>query len=358
MSTAILSLHQVSKKYGNTISANNLNLAIRPEEFFTLLGPSGSGKSTVLRMIAGLETPDSGDLYLNGVNVTSTPPWERHIGMVFQHYANFPHMNVEQNVGYGLRRANMSKADIKRRVAELLELVGMGGFESRRVTNLSGGEQQRIAIARALAPQPAILLLDEPLSALDEKIRREMQDELRNIQQQTKTTFIYVTHDQEEALTMSDRVAVLNRGDCVQCDAPEQIFRFPRTEFVARFFRGNNVIDATVTLREGGNYEIAFGNSNVVVPVDRSLSQTRTNKIAVRSEALMLGEHAVRGDMQVSATIEKISYRGIYTAYTLRLPDGQHITASTTQHIELKNGDSLEVGIAASDIVILEQEHA
>jgi ABC-type Fe3+/spermidine/putrescine transport system ATPase subunit len=207
---AILALEGVSKRFQTTVTADRISLSPRRGEFFTLLGPSGSGKSTILRMIADLEEPDGGSILYEGRDITAVAPWRRGFGMVFQQYANSPHMLVEENVAYGLRRQRLGREETARRVADLLDLVGLRGFEARRVTQLSGGEQQRVAIARALAPKPKILLLDEPLSALDEKIRREMQEELRRIQRTTGTTFIYVTHDQEEALTMSDRIAVLN----------------------------------------------------------------------------------------------------------------------------------------------------
>ena len=243
MAEPILELRHVRKRFGATVPADDVSLSIEAGEFFTFLGPSGSGKSTLLRIVAGLEQADAGEVILKGRAVGDVPPWRRHLGMVFQHYANFPHMNVAQNIAYGLRRRGLSRPEIGARVAELLDLVGLSGFEERRVSQLSGGEQQRVAIARALAPQPELLLLDEPLAALDEKIRREMQGELTKIQDATGTTFVYVTHDQEEALTMSDRIAVLHRGQCVQCDHPERIFRFPRTRFVASFFRGCNVLE-------------------------------------------------------------------------------------------------------------------
>ena len=246
MAGPILELRHVRKRFGATVPVDDVSLAIEAGEFFTFLGPSGSGKSTLLRIVAGLERADAGQVLLRGRDVGEVPPWRRHLGMVFQQYANFPHMNVAQNVAYGLRRRGLSRAEIRARVAELLDLVGLAGFEGRRVTQLSGGEQQRVAIARALAPRPELLLLDEPLAALDEKIRREMQGELTGIQEATGTTFVYVTHDQEEALTMSDRIAVLNRGRCVQVDEPERIFRHPRTRFVAGFFRGCNVLDARI----------------------------------------------------------------------------------------------------------------
>src|SRR5438093_2265288 len=244
MAEAILQLEEVTKRFDRTLAADRLSLTVHRGEFFTFLGPSGSGKSTILRMIAGLERPDAGRILIAGRDVEGVPPWRRNLGMVFQHYAIFPHMTVAQNVGYGLRVRRRPAVEIGEKVARLLTLVGLAGMAAKNVTLLSGGEQQRVALARALVLEPSLLLLDEPLPALDEKIRREMQAELKHIQQKTGTTFLYVTHDQEEALTMSDRIAVLNRGSCVQCDAPERIYRRPRTRFVAGFFRGCNVLDA------------------------------------------------------------------------------------------------------------------
>lgn len=352
MSNPLLRLDNLHKRFGARVSANGLSLDIRAGEFFTLLGPSGSGKSTVLRMIGGLETPDSGKILVQGQDITNTAPWHRKIGMVFQHYANFPHMNVAGNIAYGLRRTGLSKAAIDARVQELLALVGMRGFENRRVTQLSGGEQQRIAIARALAPRPAILLLDEPLSALDEKIRREMQDELRRIQQLTETTFIYVTHDQEEALTMSDRVAVLNEGLCVQCDGPTEIFQRPKTPFVARFFRGSNVVRAHIEQAGANQLRVSFGDASWEVT-----SSTRAaGEIALRSEAILLGEKAQDADVILAATIETAGYRGIYTHYRIRLPDGQHLAAASIDRTPLPQGTTIAAGINAADIVVLEKD--
>src|SRR5262252_1463932 len=231
MARAILELKGVTKRFGRTLTADELSLTVDQGEFFTFLGPSGSGKSTILRMVAGLETPDTGQILIDGQDVSTVPPWRRNLGMMFQKYAVFPHMTVAENVGYGLKVRGISGDAIKRRVGNMLELVGLSEYKDKNVTLLSGGEQQRVALARALAPQPRMLLLDEPLSALDEKIRREMQSELKHIQRKTGTTFLYVTHDQEEALTMSDAIAVLNQGMCAQYDPPEVLFRRPRNRF-------------------------------------------------------------------------------------------------------------------------------
>jgi ABC-type Fe3+/spermidine/putrescine transport system ATPase subunit len=350
---AILSLDGISKWFGETVTADDIHLEFAQGEFFTLLGPSGSGKSTILRMIAGLEEPDSGRILLDGADITGTPPWRRKLGMVFQSYANFPHMDVAGNVTYGLRRLAMGREEREARLAELLRLVGLEGFDRRPVTQLSGGEQQRVAIARALAPRPKILLLDEPLSALDEKIRREMQEELRRIQQSTAMTFIYVTHDQEEALTMSDRIAVLNRGVCVQCDAPEAIFRRPRTRFVARFFRGCNVLD--------GEHEIVEGRS--VLRIGSAGAELRMAGfppgrigVAIRGEDVHVGADAEGRELVLRARVEGRVYRGLYTDYRLVLEDGQSLSAMTGRQLAVAPGDEVAVGIDAAAVVPLHEE--
>ena len=347
----MLELRHLRKQFGSAVPADDVSLAVEAGEFFTFLGPSGSGKSTLLRIVAGLEHADSGQFCCAGA-MSATYPWRRCLGMVFQQYANFPHMNVAQNVAYGLRRRGLTRAEIAPRVAELLDLVGLAGFEQRRVTELSGGEQQRVAIARALAPRPELLLLDEPLAALDEKIRREMQGELTNIQEATGTTFVYVTHDQEEALTMSDRIAVLNRGRCAgrraRADLPP-----PRTRFVAGFFRGCNVLEASLERDDHGATLVLGG---------RRLAFTRRNGgagsqgVAVRGENLLLGEQARGAELVLPAVLARITYRGVYQDYRLRLDDGQELSATLTQRLPLVAGARVEVGIRADDIVLLDED--
>lgn len=352
--TTILALDDVTKQFGETVTADGISLSLQQGEFFTLLGPSGSGKSTILRMIAGLEQPDEGRILLEGKDITRLPPWKRGLGMVFQQYANFPHMSVADNVAYGLRRRDVTREERGDRVTELLKLVGLAGFGDRRVTNLSGGEQQRVAIARALAPRPKILLLDEPLSALDEKIRREMQDELRRIQQETGTTFIYVTHDQEEALTMSDRIAVLNLGHCVQCDAPEAIFRRPRTRFVARFFRGCNVVEGEHMVQEEQS-RLRIAGSEVTLP-QRFTGPTGKIGIAIRGEDIHLAEDAGRRDLVLEGRLQDQVYRGLYTDYRLELPGGHGLSAMIGRRLDVAPGDTISVGFDADALTPLEDD--
>ncbi len=342
----ILDLRSISKRFGDITPADGISLTVERGEFFTFLGPSGSGKSTLLRIVAGLDDADSGDVFLDGKNVREVPPWHRQLGMVFQQYANFPHMDVAANIAYGLRRRSSSQKEIEARVAELLHLVGLEGFEQRRVTSLSGGEQQRVAIARALAPRPVVVLLDEPLAALDEKIRREMQTELRAIQQTTGTTFLYVTHDQEEAATISDRIAVLNQGKLLQLDAPERLFRHPRTRFVASFFRGCNIVEI-----EAVDGQLTLAGQ----PLPEGLPLTRdSDAMAIRGEALRIGSS--KADLHLPAILDAISYRGLYHDYRLRLKDGQIVSAIATRPYDVAVGTSVTVGVDAGDLILLERD--
>ena len=231
-----IGLHGIKKWFGNFQAVDNVSLDIRSNEFFTLLGPSGCGKTTLLRMIAGFEFPQEGDLILYGENIAEMPPFKRPINTVFQNYALFPHMSVADNIGFGLKMLGKPKAEFQARVGEMLKLVRMEQFSKRQTSQLSGGQQQRVALARALAPQPKVLLLDEPLSALDYKLRKEMQIELKRLQTETGITFVFVTHDQEEALTMSDRIAVMSSGNILQVGGPREIYDTPANRFVAEFF--------------------------------------------------------------------------------------------------------------------------
>ena len=239
----LIELVGVSKSYGEEQVIKNLDLYILDNEFVTLLGPSGCGKTTTLRIIGGFVTPDTGKVIFDGKDITALPPNKRQLNTVFQKYALFPHMNVFENIAFGLRIKNTPEAEIKSRVGEMLEMVGLSGFEKRAVTQLSGGQQQRIAIARALVNKPRVLLLDEPLGALDFKMRQDMQYELKNIHKQAGITFIYVTHDQEEALTLSDTIAVMNQGIIQQIGTPEDIYNEPKNAFVADFIGDSNIID-------------------------------------------------------------------------------------------------------------------
>ena len=355
MAEAILQLDQVTKRFERTVAADRLSLSVHRGEFFTFLGPSGSGKSTILRMIAGLERPDAGRILIAGQDVERVPPWRRNLGMVFQHYAVFPHMTVAQNVSYGLRVRRRPPAEIGDKVARLLALVGLAGMAGKNVTLLSGGEQQRVALARALVLEPSLLLLDEPLSALDEKIRREMQAELKHIQQKTGTTFLYVTHDQEEALTMSDRITVLHDGAGVQCDAPERLFRRPRTRFVADFFRGCNILAADLVGRAPGRADIEVGGRRVTVPLDGvALPDASRLAVALRAEHGRVCRAAAACQARLDAVLVEVIYRGTNVDHVLAIPDGQRVVATSTRREAEAAGEPVACGFDAKDVILLE----
>jgi ABC-type Fe3+/spermidine/putrescine transport system ATPase subunit len=350
----ILQFEQVTKRFDRVLAADQLSLAVHRGEFFTFLGPSGSGKSTILRMIAGLEHPDAGRILIAGRDVAGVPPWRRDLGMVFQHYAIFPHMSVARNVAYGLRVRRRPAEEIAARVGRLLALVGLAGRADQAVTVLSGGEQQRVALARALVLEPSLLLLDEPLSALDETIRRDMQAELKHIQQKTGTTFVYVTHDQEEALTMSDRIAVLANGACVQCDIPERLFRRPRTRFVAGFFRGCNVLAADLVGGGKDHVQVRLGGQVMTVPLNGVRRPNRPHlDVAVRAEHLRVGRSAETCPTRLAAALLEVIYRGTNVDHVLELPDGQRAIATSTQR-EAEAGQAVTCGLDAADVILLE----
>lgn len=355
MTEPILELSHLEKRFGPTEAARDLSFSVLAGEFFTLLGPSGSGKSTVLRMIAGLEQPDSGTIIMEGRDISAVPPWERNLGMMFQQYAIFPHMTVAENVAYGLKVRGLARAAVRRRVDEMLALVGLTETGGKRATLLSGGQQQRVALARALAPSPRILLLDEPLSALDERIRRLMQAELKRIHQSIGTTFVYVTHDQEEALTMSDRIAVLDRGAFVQCDAPEPLYRRPRTRFVADFFRGFNVLTAEGTAAGGGRIAIRLAGREIVTDAPAQPGAHGELHLAVRSDNVRLGSPAGNRAVELPARALEVVYRGTALDYRCELSDGQSIIATTARPICLPAGDVVTLSIDLADLVVLEE---
>ncbi len=352
MPEIILELDRLTKRFGATVAADAISLSVPKGEFFTFLGPSGSGKSTILRMVAGLEQPDGGTIRIDGQDVAAVEPWHRNLGMMFQNYAVFPHMNVRMNVGYGLKARRLAPRVIERRVELMLELVGLANLADQNVTLLSGGEQQRVALARALAPEPRILLLDEPLSALDEKIRRDMQAELKRVHRRTGTTFLYVTHDQEEALTLSDRIAVINRGQCVQCDAPERLYKRPRTRFAAEFFRGCNVVEAEPTGRRGGT--ITFRLAGVAIDVPLGDVETPGRFVALRAENLHLGHSAQDQTCRLPATLVEATFRGTVFDYRLALTDGQMLVATTTRHLKMAPGSSVPIGFSPDSVIVLE----
>ena len=311
MNQNLVDLQNLKKEFDGTPVLRGISLSIKRREFVTLLGPSGCGKTTTLRIIGGFEQPDSGDVFFDGKRLNDVPPYQREINTVFQRYALFPHLNVAENIAFGLHIKKLDRADIKRKTAEMLELVGLRGFENRDVTSLSGGQQQRVAIARALVCEPRVLLLDEPLGALDLKLRKDMQIELKRIQQRTGITFIYVTHDQEEALTMSDRVVVMNHGVIQQVGSPTDIYNEPVNAFVADFIGESNIIDGVML-------EELQGSSSAAAPSSawtRASAGIRTVDVVIRPEDLKI---VYAGDGLLQGVVESIVFKGVHYEMMVR----------------------------------------
>jgi spermidine/putrescine transport system ATP-binding protein len=322
-------LEGVTKRFGDFTAVDDLSLDIERGEFFTLLGPSGCGKTTTLRMIAGFEDPTEGRVLLDGDVVTGLPAFKRPTNTVFQSYALFPHLSVEKNVAFGLQRQGIGKDEVRRRVAEELERVGLTREAGRRPRQLSGGQQQRVALARALVNRPAVLLLDEPLGALDLKLRKQLQVELKRIQREVGITFVYVTHDQEEALTMSDRIAVMNRGVIEQVEGPEEVYERPRTTFVAGFIGVSNLMPGEVVSATGDEAELRL-DSGVTVSTDaRGATTGERAHAVVRPEKLELSraeEPRANGKPAVEGVVESSLYLGTATQFVVRLGDSTAMT--------------------------------
>jgi spermidine/putrescine transport system ATP-binding protein len=315
-------LSGVTKRFGEFVAVGDLTLEIYEGEFFSLLGPSGCGKTTTLRMIAGFEEPTEGEISVAGEPMRGVPPYKRPVNTVFQSYAIFPHLNVFDNVAFGLRRAGVKGEELRKRVTEACEMVQLSGFEKRKPNALSGGQQQRVALARALVNRPNVLLLDEPLGALDLKLRKEMQLELKSLQHEVGITFIYVTHDQEEALTMSDRIAVMNEGRVQQVADPATLYESPRNRFVANFIGQMNVFSGTVQSVNGERVTLRTRRGvriEAVMSEENSVEVGAEAQAAVRPEKVRFGS---AGDNVINAEIRQTVYLGVSTQYIAELPDG------------------------------------
>jgi putrescine transport system ATP-binding protein len=328
---AYVRIANVTKKFGDFTAVDNVSLDIRRGEIFCLLGGSGSGKTTLLRMLAGFERPSSGSISIDGVNMSTIAPFERPVNMMFQSYALFPHMTVEKNVAFGLEQEHLGRDAIRRQVGEILEIVKMSGFGARKPHQLSGGQRQRVALARALVKRPKLLLLDEPLAALDKKLREHTQFELLNIQQRLGVTFIVVTHDQEEAMTLGQRLGVMNHGRIAQVGTPSDIYESPATRFVADFIGSVNMFEGQVS-EEGADFvRIQCGELGTPVRAERVLSQSRGATVwtAIRPEKIHISRRAPGGgpagppENAVRGTVREIAYMGDMSIYLVELASGK-----------------------------------
>jgi putrescine transport system ATP-binding protein len=334
-------IRNVTKKFGDVLAVNDVSLDIFKSELFCLLGGSGSGKSTLLRMLAGFESPTSGTIEIDGQDMTEVPPYHRPVNMMFQSYALFPHMNVEQNIAYGLKRDNMPRGEISDRVAELLSLVKLQDYGKRRPHQLSGGQRQRVALARSLAKRPKLLLLDEPLGALDKKLREETQFELVKIQESLGVTFIVVTHDQEEAMTLATRIGVMNQGEIAMIGEPTDIYEFPNSRFVAGFIGSANMVEGIVTEDEPDHVRIhsAELDSDIYVAHGVDCAPDQILWWAIRPEKMHLSREkpeGVHGANVTKGIVEEIAYLGDISLYQVVLGSGKRIRVSQTNSVRGK----------------------
>ena len=396
MAEVSLELKEIKKSFteGEAV-LDNISLEISKGEFITLLGSSGCGKTTTLRIIAGLEQPDAGSVWLDGREVTGLEPNQRDVNTVFQNYALFPHMNVAENIGYGLKLKKVPKSEIRKKVSQMLELVQLEGYEKRKPSELSGGQKQRVAIARALVNNPKVLLLDEPLGALDLQLRRAMQIELKHLQKKLGITFIYITHDQEEAINMSDRIAVMRDGRIEQIGTPDEIYNHPKTSYVATFVGNANILHGVAESIQGQNAIVKIGNDKVIVKLETSQQNTEDTGVkqylsagekvtlAVRSENILLQETAVIGDTGtdyrdavdisvadgsldahnknsvsgLQATVTEKNFAGGQLRVTLKLSDGTQLIASRYGiDASVAEGQTVRCSFLPTDAVLVDRE--
>ncbi len=325
-------IENVTKKFGAFVAVNNVSLNIYENEFFCLLGGSGCGKSTLLRMLAGFDSSTSGKIYIDGIDMEGTAPYDRPVNMMFQSYALFPHMTVESNIAFGLKQDRISKAQITKRVQDMLELVQLTQFAQRKPHQLSGGQRQRVALARALVKQPKLLLLDEPLAALDKKLREETQFELVNIQEQTGVTFMVVTHDQEEAMTLSSRIGVMNAGEIVQTGTPTEIYEYPGSRFVADFIGSVNIFEGRIIEDEADHVRIESEEAGCSLYIDHGVTTTSGAQVwvAVRPEKITISRDKPDANENcTSGTVQEIAYMGDLSIYHIELESGKRMRVTT-----------------------------
>jgi spermidine/putrescine transport system ATP-binding protein len=322
-----LILKNLTKSYGDFNAVDDLSLVIPKGSFFALLGPSGCGKTTTLRMVAGLEEPTAGSIFVGETEITDMKPYRRPVNTVFQNYALFPHLSIFENIAFGLRRRGISDAEVKTAVDKVLSLVELPQLATRKPNQLSGGQQQRIAVARAIVNRPALLLLDEPLGALDLKLRRQMQIELKWIQTEIGITFVHVTHDQEEAMTMADTIAVMNKGKIEQMGTPEDLYDSPKTAFVANFLGQSNLIPGEVSGNDGNNLIVDLFGTKVAVPKARSSAHGSSVLVGVRPEKFRIAAEgkSTHGNVLTGGVVSDVSYIGVSTQYQVEMPWGKEV---------------------------------
>lgn len=341
----IIELKGITKSYGKDTILDNLSLNIKKNEFLTLLGPSGCGKTTTLKIIAGFETADSGQVVFENNIINNIPPYERQLNTVFQKYALFPHMNVYENIAFGLKLKKMPKDVIDQKVKEMLKLVALEGYEKRDIEALSGGQQQRVAIARALVNEPKVLLLDEPLGALDMKLRKGMQIELKRIQQKLGITFIFVTHDQEEALTMSDTIVVMNKGEIQQMGSPEDIYNEPANSFVAKFIGESNIVDGIML----DDFKVEFGG-RIFDCVDKGFEKNEAIEVVIRPEDFEMVKYE---EGMLKGTVTSVIFKGVH--YEIEVKDENHTwILHNTKHAEI--GSKIGLSLDPESIHIMKKE--
>lgn len=351
----IVIIKSLEKVYDDVVAVDHIDLNIKEGEFITFLGSSGCGKTTTLRMIAGFEEPTSGEITIEGKDVKNLAPHERNVNTVFQSYALFPHMNIEQNIGFGLKMKKMPKAEIKERVRDVLKLVQLSGYENRKPNQLSGGQKQRIAIARALVNQPKVLLLDEPLGALDMKLRKQMQVELKHLQKQLGITFIYVTHDQEEALTMSDRIAIMNHGIIEQVGTAIEIYESPKTKFVADFIGETNLFEGRITAKiDEGVYMVETKNFKIPVKAE-ALHIDEEVTFTLRPERIFIDQPEQPLQVVIPAKFKELIYIGSIIKSICILADGKEVVVTHQAGAEMgyEEGEAVKLSWQLSQALVL-----
>ena len=369
----LLRMSSLTKRFGGYVAVDNLSLDIHAGEFFALLGPSGCGKTTLLRMIAGFEAPDSGEILLHGESIANALPHQRPFNMMFQNYALFPHLTVEGNVAFGLKRLGMQSADVKDTVAQMLALVQLDGLGKRRPDQLSGGQRQRVALARSLALRPKILLLDEPMAALDKKLRESTQRELLELQRKLNMTFIIVTHDQDEAMTVADRIGVMDHGRLEQVATPRQLYEAPRSRWVAEFVGDVNVFEGKVTSEDHGRITLETRDAGVIIVQkppnagESNVDESKTFCIAIRPEKIKISERGPVNDLggnaafnRLAGVVADVGYLGNATIYSVKLDTGAMLRANVPNATRL-DADGYHVGqrvvawFVPADCMVLEQ---